>query len=571
MQTMLFVTNQLKVIKIKEESLIHMINPNTLRYKRGIFNGLGTAWKWLSGSLDADDAEYYDKILEQTKFDDKEIQLLMKDQIQIIKTTISNFNDSVKILQLSEATINENIRKIDKFAEQIVDETTGLRHLQIANSHLNLLSYLTNELSEQFDTLISAVLFAKNNIIHPSIITPTNLVRTLLKDAKLTLEGTHFPFEINENNIHKLMDVIKLSSYYNNHKIVFVIKIPLTNIQIFNLYNLVPFPFPHHGNEYYAFIQPKSKFLALSENKAFYVQLYNLNDCQTITSSERICSGQTIHSILKDTVCEIDLISNYIDKIPDDCNTKLLKGTFRIWNKLLNTNQWLFVLSEPEILTINCPNQTQISDEKLSNIGILQLDVGCKAYAKDVQLFAKNKITTEYVNVLPKIPIIEDDCCNTKKINSTIDHISLNPIHFTNVNLDELNMASHKLNALNDHMSEIYNRPHLIKHASWYSIIISVVASIVFLAIIYKMLQWCGIIFLLKRFCKCSSQNESRGCCVKIYNQCHSRNNPNVVHHRESRELLPIDSGAFPNLTQREAIYNSPQNRKSRLTTKFDD
>lgn len=87
-QTLDFVTSQINIITAKDSSLKHLINHSPSRAKRGIFNGLGTAWKWLTGSLDAN-ASYYDKILAETDKTDKEIQILMKDQIQVIKSTTS--------------------------------------------------------------------------------------------------------------------------------------------------------------------------------------------------------------------------------------------------------------------------------------------------------------------------------------------------------------------------------------------------------------------------------------------------------------------------------------------------
>lgn len=69
------------------------------RQKRGILNGVGSIWKVISGNLDASDG-------------DKEIQDLLKNQIQIVSTTIKNFNSTVRKLAIDEETFNQNIGKI---------------------------------------------------------------------------------------------------------------------------------------------------------------------------------------------------------------------------------------------------------------------------------------------------------------------------------------------------------------------------------------------------------------------------------------------------------------------------
>ena len=49
------------------------INEN-LRKKRGLINGLGSVIKSITGNLDAQDAEYYDKLIDELKNNQQNIQ-----------------------------------------------------------------------------------------------------------------------------------------------------------------------------------------------------------------------------------------------------------------------------------------------------------------------------------------------------------------------------------------------------------------------------------------------------------------------------------------------------------------
>lgn len=140
----------------------------------------------------------------------------------------------------------------------------------------------------------------------------------------------------------------------------------------------------HKINNTYVYIQPEFQYLALSENKAHFVQLNSLQNCKKITKNEQICSNQEIYSTMDNQRCEVALVTSYNWKIPASCNTQIIKGTIKIWHSLNSNNQWIYVLSEPTILTILCPN-IPLKDELIQNIGILELDQGCKAYSQNSQ------------------------------------------------------------------------------------------------------------------------------------------------------------------------------------------
>lgn len=579
-QSLNFIISQINIIITKDSSLKHLINHSPARARRGIFNGLGTAWKWLTGSLDANDAAYYDKILAETDKTDKEIQILMKDQIQVIKSTISNFNDSISALKINESVFNKNIQKFNLFANSFSNRTRSLERLGLATNHIALLSYLVNELSEQYDILINAVLFAKQNVVHPSVITPIQLISSLHKNLNFLTEGLTFPISLDEQHASKLIEISKLSVYYSNNKIVFVIKIPLTTNSIFNLYKLIPLPIPHPNQKTFAYIEPDFKFIGLTQNKAQYVHLNSLTECFQLTYNEYLCENHEIHSTFGNNECEISLITSYITEIPKVCHTKIIYGTTKIWHELLSKNKWIYILSEPTILTILCPNVT-MKDEKLQGIGIVELDKNCKAYSTDIQLIASHQINSEYENLVPNIPILEDDCCKENRHNSTLESFYFQPIHFSNIRLDELKLTSHKLDDLNDQINNRLNQQHVIQYSNWFSILTSVLLGILGLFIVYKICKCSGFIYLLRKALGRNNHQKHSGCLVKIYNQCQSRNQSNssatvqLSELEESEEYVPVAT-APPEYQEnrrvtRSMVKGQRGSENSRIPHMFDD
>lgn len=84
-----------------------------------------------------------------------------------------------------------------------------------------LLTYVVNELSEQYDVPIDAVLFSKRNILHPFVISPKDFINNLRGNIKLLREGKSFPFTLSDDNAAKLFESSNLNVFYSKKIIIF--------------------------------------------------------------------------------------------------------------------------------------------------------------------------------------------------------------------------------------------------------------------------------------------------------------------------------------------------------------
>lgn len=101
------------------------------RQKRGIFNGASSGLKWLIGTPDSDDAESYSKSNDALMHNDRDTQLIMKQQIHVMSDTIDNFNKSSQSLKLNEERLNNNIIAFNKFVQNATD-SINLLYYKIA-------------------------------------------------------------------------------------------------------------------------------------------------------------------------------------------------------------------------------------------------------------------------------------------------------------------------------------------------------------------------------------------------------------------------------------------------------
>ncbi|KAL3272284.1 hypothetical protein HHI36_022764 [Cryptolaemus montrouzieri] len=85
----------------------YKINVSNIRNKRGLIKGISYALKWLFGTPDADDAQFYSDSINSIINDQKQNEVLMQQQASIISQTITNFNNSL-------ARLDENIMTLNK-------------------------------------------------------------------------------------------------------------------------------------------------------------------------------------------------------------------------------------------------------------------------------------------------------------------------------------------------------------------------------------------------------------------------------------------------------------------------
>ncbi|KAL3276567.1 hypothetical protein HHI36_011941 [Cryptolaemus montrouzieri] len=88
---------RLTQLQEKFESISHLTGHNFdehHRTKRGLINGVSYAIKWLFGTPDADDAQYYTDAIQTIHDENVNTQKLMKQQIHILSDAISTYNKS---------------------------------------------------------------------------------------------------------------------------------------------------------------------------------------------------------------------------------------------------------------------------------------------------------------------------------------------------------------------------------------------------------------------------------------------------------------------------------------------
>lgn len=538
-QSLNLVGNQIPSVQTKLESLKNLIGHT--RQRRGWFNGIGSIFKTVFGTLDSNDAEYYEKAINQVADNEHTSLNLMKDQVHVIKSTIANFNETISQLKFHETHLNENINKINRFSEMAINSINALETKEIITQHIGLLSYLSNEINEEIDNLINAVLFARKNTLHPMVITPIQLVTELSNNVQFLPKGLKFPVPCNLENAHILFNIINLQVYLKNSNLVFILNLPLTEESYFTLYRLLPLPVPHDESSIsYAYVQPSSNYLAISSNHMSYSVIHDINECKSLTNEHFLCKNNILYSTSQNTNCEISLFMKYAKTIPKNCNTKILFGNIEIIHAL-KFNKWILISSQNKPLTILCDHIKEIIDYNIVGTNLLTLNNTCEAYMNSNRLVPSYVVTTEFHSVIPSLNIVDDDCCKQTKLNFSHEYLQLSPLSLTNINLDSLKFVSHNLDKINKKIEEAEMHPNLIKYPSLYSLLMYVLSAIILLFIFYKIYQ-------CSRFKK---TNKNENCIIKITNK---------ICSKSSNEIQPVSN--YPSIVSVVEEVNQSDDRR---------
>lgn len=495
------------------------------RSKRALIDLGGSLLKTFFGTLDSEDAVKFSKAINDVQSDEKQLAHLMKDNIHVIKSTISSFNNSISKVNENEKHLMENMKIIHGIMENISNSNDKLEIKSQIISLLNSLESIILTLSFDIDDVNNAILFAKLNILHPTVLNPHQLYSELDKHRNSLPKHYELPVSLTLQNVHELIDISKLVCYYHFSKVIIVVKIPLVLPQVYNLFNVIPLPIPYDVSKPDTFVltAPTSSYVAITADHMFYSLIADVDKCKVISEKCYVCVLVNVYSTIANPICETIILSEAVNKLPDICSTRLIYGSIDIFHRI-SGNRWIFVQSEPGKCHISCNNQPDSLDVILFGTGILTLPKNCKAFYKTLQFTPTNEIpTVNTTNKISDFNIVLDDCCEKSKLNRTFAKLPFSKLDNTKHDLDSLVHASIKLGSFEKDLEKLENPSHFETYGVHYMSLSYIVTIVLFLYLLYKARRLLG-------------KSNPSGCCVQIFNQCHNKK----VNDRPSMQMVVV-------------------------------
>lgn len=500
-------------------SELNMYLGKNSRQKRELLDGLSSLLKYLIGTPDAKDAKHYDECIDLLEKRELDLSNLMQKQIQITSSTIKNFNETIFKISYDEQIINENIDRLNDYLNKTSSSIFNLKvSEEISTISIQVLEAVTSLESEISDCLTS-ILFAKSNIIHPSIISLNKLHKELLLSNQAR-SHKHLVRPVTIHNINNILDSSRLSAYVYSNRLVYILDFPLIKTEPFKLYHLYSVPIQYPNSSLYTTILPEHKFLATNPNGGQYISTSALDNCKAYAEKQSVCNDITVYDSDTRPICELQILFSVTNKIPSICTTSTFSADFNTFQPLGN-NQWLYILTNATQCILQCDNQ--VSHHNIHGTGIINLQENCKLHTGYSTLSAQRTKEDNVTHPIIIPDIRTDDCFEDIK---NLPTANLLPISINEVPLDTLNTLKHQLDKHNDEIQSLKNTPFVKRNQStfsWFSFITGIFMLLLVLYALFKKI-------LRLPFSRTHDDNNH---CVQIFNNCFgssSRRRSTYIH-----------------------------------------
>lgn len=284
------IETEIRIVKSKLKS----ITPSEIRRKRGMFNFVGHAFKWLAGVMDDDDRQ---EILEHLGvIDENNHNTIGAVNKQIYINT--QFNDSIQTLK---SAVEEDRINIGNAFISFKNRQSEIIQRLLYTDQMFKLNYLKGKIEHIQDNIAST----KNHIFHPSILTSEEIDK----------------FEI---DLFKLKSMKADILNYKDGILIIAIKIPIDYVQT-DLKMITALPNKHYMeiNEPNSYIIEIEHHVFTYEENVYLKNLKHSKHCTLLNNCNFRYNNATDIETFEDDMILIKNANNL--EIIQDCDDRKLK------------------------------------------------------------------------------------------------------------------------------------------------------------------------------------------------------------------------------------------------------
>ncbi|KAL0859582.1 hypothetical protein ABMA27_010718 [Loxostege sticticalis] len=424
------------LIELIDSKFFYILPKNINRFKRGLFNGLGTVIKAISGNLDENDAQKFESEIEKLRKNTYNLENGQKNTISLVKQYMDQYNENLKNIEVNLDMLATNIDNINR------NLTILTARIDILQSHIQIGNGL-QQIYDKVSTLETAITFASIGTLHPSIIEPIFLLSELIKiESEFKL-----PVPARRENIHLLENVIGIKAYSTLTSITFILEVPLISPASYDLLHLYSIP----NNKNLTRI-PKAPLLILGSKEYAYPH----EPCQRLDDELSICNHLQLESIQNED-CIVQVIRHAAS---NNCRyAEVILPPVKI--QQVHQNTWLVISRNPEILKVKCGNDEKY--QRIQNTYLLTTTEACKLEINGQVLQTHHKT----LNIKETIPL--------PRIHLPESNVTWKNVHLENINLDKLHAIATSISM----QPEISNDYGIATKPSWTSIILIAILAAV--------------------------------------------------------------------------------------------
>lgn len=404
----------LNLLKEKVERKIADIIPNSHRVKRGLINGLGSIFKSITGNLDANDGEKYNRLIKDLQFNENKLAENIRKQNSISFDIINKFNDTILKIAHNEKLLYSKITQISEIVGHSINKENSILLKDTLTQIINMYEIVNSVLQD----LENSISFSKLNTLHPSIIRTTDFYNELLKLQK-RVKSDQFPLDVTLQNVLLIEKLATVNCFIFNNKITYLIHIPIVYPQSFEYFHL--YSIPVMSKHQFKTIISNQKYLL--KNELYYA--YERNSCKKIKPQYYICDKLSLHEIDQTSPCEIQLIN--MKPINNSCRQTTLKLKKSIIQQLEKSDTWIGIFPKEEIIKLKCERQEEIM--KVLGTFMVNIPLGCQIIAnQEIIKNEEQEVNNHQPILFPQLAVIEHPTSPVASYHFEIEDIDLDEL-----------------------------------------------------------------------------------------------------------------------------------------------
>ncbi|XP_017063281.2 uncharacterized protein LOC108102654 [Drosophila eugracilis] len=253
----------------------------------------------------------------------------------------------------------------------------------VAPRLLNELSLLGTQLRRSQEAILEAMHSAHQGKLSPLVLSIEQLQAEISKIYGHLPRGLSLPFDqFSISDIYRIATVIL---HQLDEQMVFEIKVPLIDVEQFNIYRLTPIPRVHNGS--IQLLDTETPYLGINDHLDRFFPLENLDDCIELAAERIICKhNQVTYGNGDDSfACSLAAIRNQSSKV---CTFRQVEKS-SMWTQLVSPNSWMVALTKELSLMGVCSGASQ--ELKINGSGILSIQSDCIVRSSVVTLQGEPK------------------------------------------------------------------------------------------------------------------------------------------------------------------------------------
>ena len=264
------------------------------RLRRGILNFVGEISKVQLGTLDENNADYYEEQICRFERNSDDTTDLLKQDVFVIKSTLGTLNNTLVDIEHNVKLVRKGLSNIQTYLDTLSSETAHKLDIFEAKlmieKHITQVNNILTILQRNIDFVQNSVLNAQSGNIQPQIVPPKLLLISPKKNQSFFPLDTLLPFPLSKDATNLNHKVCEMQVYIQNDRLSYVVSVPLVNKWEFKGHHLLPVPIPINKDKP-IYIRTAKSTLCVDKTRQYnyFSSDLELQDCKEPTKQGYVC------------------------------------------------------------------------------------------------------------------------------------------------------------------------------------------------------------------------------------------------------------------------------------------